>query len=98
MLNCCGGGNVSIIFPATNTSVSFSIRCSHPKNREGALRKGFEIIMLNVISNEEIWRLVKENPVAEQMKLWKWKWFAQTEKGFLCHRGTSFDLEPPRRM
>jgi hypothetical protein len=45
-----------------------------------------------------MWRLVRENPVAEQIKLWKWKGFIQTEEGFLCHRGRSFDLEPPRRM
>jgi hypothetical protein len=60
-----------IIFPATNTSASFSIRFSYPKNQDGALRKGSEIFLLNVISKEEIWRLVPENPVAEQMKLWK---------------------------
>jgi len=98
MLNCCRGGNVTITFPATNTLASFSVRFSYPKNGEGALRKGFEIFLPNVISNEEMWRLGKENPEAGQIKLWKWKWFAQTEKGFLCHRGTSFDLEPPRRL
>lgn len=78
MLDCCWGENVTIIFPATTTSASFSVRFSYPKNGEGALRKGFEIFLSNVISIEEMWRLVRENPVAEQIKLWKWKWFAQT--------------------
>ena len=89
---------MTIIFPAAITSAPFSVRFSYPKNGEVALRKGFEIFLPNILSNEEIWRLGKENQEAEQIKLWEWKWFAQTERGFLYHRGTSFDLEPPRRM
>jgi hypothetical protein len=98
MLNCCRGGNVTITFPETNISASFSSIFSYPKNGEDALRKGFEVFRSDVISNEKMWRLGKENPVPEQIKLLKWKWFAHTEKGFLCRRGTSFDLERPRRM
>ena len=51
---------MTIIFSVTNTSASSSIRFSYPKNQEGALRKGSEIFPPNVISNEEIWRLVTE--------------------------------------
>lgn len=89
---------MTIIVPAANTSASFSIRFSYPKNGEGSLCKGFEIFLPNVISNEDMWRLGKENLEAGKIKLWEWKLFAQTEKGFLRHRGTSFDLEPPRRL
>jgi hypothetical protein len=64
---------MTIIFSVTNTSASSSIRFSYPKNQEDALRNGFEIFPPNVISKEEVWRLVTENPVAEQIKLWKWK-------------------------
>jgi hypothetical protein len=85
MLKCCRGGNVTVIFPATNISASFSTRFSYRKNGEGALRKGLEIFRPNVILNEEMWGLGKENPVPEQIKLRKWKWFAHTEKGFLCY-------------